>query len=101
MIVYNITVKVTWKIADEWLAWQQEKHIPEMLATTLFATHKIFRLLEQDDEEGPTFTIQFFFTSVNEYEEYIHMHEASLRKKAVDRWGNQSISFHTAMQLVN
>ncbi|MFT3749473.1 MAG: DUF4286 family protein [Agriterribacter sp.] len=101
MVVYNITTKVTWQIADEWLNWQQEEHIPEILATLLFADHKIFKLLEQDDDEGPTFTIQFFSDDVEKYEAYIRLHSARLREKAVKRWGNQSISFRTVMQLVN
>lgn len=100
MVVYNITTKVTWQIAGEWLKWQQEKHIPQILATLLLADHKIFRLLEQEDEDGPTFTIQFFFSSVKEYETYIKLHSEAMRKTAVDRWGNQSISFHSVMQLV-
>lgn len=101
MVVYNITTKVTWQIADEWLKWQQEEHIPEMLATLLFADHKIFKLLEQDDDEGSTFTIQFFFSDVEKYETYIRLHSARLRDKAIRRWGDQSISFRTLMQLVN
>ncbi|MFT3949190.1 MAG: DUF4286 family protein [Agriterribacter sp.] len=101
MVVYNITTKVTWQIADEWVKWQQEEHIPEMLATSLFADYKIFKLLEQEDDEGPTFTIQFFFNAPEEYDAYIQLHSAVLREKAVRRWGNQSISFRTVMQLVN
>ncbi|MCC6289519.1 MAG: DUF4286 family protein [Chitinophagaceae bacterium] len=101
MVVYNITTKVTWQIADEWLKWQQEEHIPEMLATLLFAEHKIFKLLEQHEDEGPTFTIQFFFSSLGKYEAYMRLHAAALREKAINRWGNQSISFRTVMQLVN
>ena len=36
MIIYNITIKVDWSIAEEWLKWMQEKHLPEILATGCF-----------------------------------------------------------------
>lgn len=100
MVVYNITTKVTWQIFEQWLKWQQEEHIPEMLATNLFEDHKIFRLLEQEDAEGPTFTFQFFFSSAKKYEEYIRTHSQKLRSKATDRWGNQSMAFHSVMEVV-
>ena len=101
MVVYNITTKVSWQIADEWLKWQQEEHIPEMLATLLFADHKIFKLLELEDDEGPTFTIQFFFSSIEKYNEYMHVHAAHLREISIERWRDNCISFRTVMQLVN
>lgn len=101
MIVYNITAKVTWQVADDWLNWQREEHIPEMLATGLFSDYRIFRLLEQDDNEGPTFTIQFFADTWGKYEEYIRISASALRQKSVKRWGNQTIAFHSVMQLVN
>lgn len=100
MIVYNITAKVTWVIADDWFAWENEEHIPEMLATGLITEHKIFRLLEQDEEEGPTFTMQFFFPVWENYETYIRVFAPSIREKALQRWGNQFIAFRTVMELV-
>ncbi|MGN6494464.1 MAG: DUF4286 family protein [Agriterribacter sp.] len=101
MIVYNITAKVTWAIAEDWLAWQKLEHIPEMLNTGLINDHKIFRLLEQDEDEGPTFAMQFFFTSWENYERYISVFAPALREKSLQRWNNQTIAFRTVMQLVN
>ncbi|MBX3256685.1 MAG: DUF4286 family protein [Chitinophagaceae bacterium] len=101
MIVYNITAKVTWSIAEDWLQWEKREHIPEMLGTGLIADYKIFRLLEQDEEEGPTFTMQFFFTSWENYERYTSIFSPSLREKALLLWGNRFIAFRTVMQLVN
>jgi uncharacterized protein DUF4286 len=101
MIVYNITVKIDWAISDEWLLWQQQEHIPEILATHLFDAHKIFRLLDQDDSEGPTFTIQYFTSSIEKYQQYINEFAPALRQKAFSKWGDRFISFHTLMQVVS
>ncbi|MBX2923650.1 MAG: DUF4286 family protein [Chitinophagaceae bacterium] len=101
MIVYNITAKVTWAIAENWLHWQKQEHIPGMLATGLITGYKIFRLLEQDEEEGPTFTMQFFFASWENYETYIRVFSPSFKELSLQRWGNQYIAFRTVMQLVN
>lgn len=101
MIVYNITTKVTWTIAEDWLNWQKEKHIPDMLDTGLIADYKIFRLLEQEEDEGPTFTMQFVFTSWENYDTYIRVFAPVLRAQSLSRWNDQFIAFKTVMQLVN
>jgi hypothetical protein len=101
MIAYNITAKVTWAIAEDWLAWQKQEHIPQMLETALIADYKIFRLLEQDEEEGPTFTMQFFFVSWENYDRYIRIFSPALRAESLSRWHDQYIAFRTVMQLVN
>ena len=101
MIVYNITAKVTWVIAEDWLDWQRQEHIPQMLETGLITDYKIFRLLEQDEEEGPTFTMQFFFASWENYETYTRNFSNNLRTLSQSLWGDQYIAFRTVMQLVN
>ena len=36
MFIYNITIKVDNRYADEWIQWQKEIHIPEIMGTGLF-----------------------------------------------------------------
>lgn len=100
MIVYNITIKVTHPIADEWLAWQKQEHIPEIMATQLFDDYKMYRLLEQDDEEGITFTFQYFTSTKERYQKYISAFAPVLRAKAFAKWGNQFTGFRTVMEAV-
>ncbi|MFT3703954.1 MAG: DUF4286 family protein [Agriterribacter sp.] len=101
MILYNVTTKVSWQIAEQWLSWQQTIHIPEMMGIGLFTAYKIFHLLEQDDEDGPTYAVQFFLDSIEKYEEYVRTCAPVLRQKSIDRWGNQAIAFRSVMRLVN
>ncbi len=100
MIVYNVTSKVTWAIHDAWVQWMKEEHIPEVLATGCFTDAQFFRLLETEEEEGPTYTVQYFANSKELQEAYVAVHAASLRQKAFDKWGNQFIAFRSLMELV-
>ncbi|HEY1022825.1 MAG TPA: DUF4286 family protein, partial [Flavisolibacter sp.] len=59
MIIYNVTIKVDASIADAWLAWLLEEHIPEVMQTGCFSDKKVVRLLEVDESEGPTYAIQY------------------------------------------
>jgi hypothetical protein len=101
MIVYNITTKLSRAIVDEWLNWQMEEHIPETMATDLFDDYKIYKLLEHDDEEGPTYIIQYFISTEKKYKKYIEEFAPLLRRKAIEKWGDQLIAHRTIMQLVN
>jgi hypothetical protein len=100
MIVYNITSKVRWDILEAWLAWQLEEQIPAILATELFDDYQLYRLLEQDEDEGPTFVIQFFTTSLERYNQFLTEFAPALQQTGWDKWGNGFISFRTLLQSV-
>ncbi len=100
MLIYNVTTKVSSAIADEWLQWLQQEHIPEIIATGCFTHANILRLLEVDDSEGPTYAVQYVADSKALYEEYLEKYADALRKKSFAKWGNQFISFRSVMQIV-
>ena len=101
MIVFNITTQVEWDIADEWLNWQREEHIPEIMATNLFDDYRIFRLMDIEGDDGPTYTVQYFTSAKDRYEQYIQKEAPMLLEKAFKKWGNQFISHRSVMELVN
>jgi hypothetical protein len=101
MIVYNITIKIDPAIKAEWLQWQHGEHIPEIMATGLFSEYRMFRLLEQDEEEGITYVVQYFAGSMDAYQRYVEHHAPVLRRKALEKWGERFVAFRTVMELVN
>ena len=101
MIVYNITIKITPAIEADWVAWQQQEHIPEIMTTGMFLEYKFFRLLEQDDEEGITYVLQYFTQSMQNYQQYLQEYALTLRQKAFEKWNDQFIAFRTVMESVN
>jgi hypothetical protein len=100
MIVYNITCKVRWGILEGWLGWQLEEQIPATLATGLFDDHRLYRLLEQDEEEGPTFVIQFLTSSRERYYRFSSEFEPRLKQVGWEKWGDGFIAFRTLMESV-
>ncbi len=100
MIVYNVTIKVADVIADEWLEWMQQEHILDVIDTGCFTSAKLLRLLEIDDEEGPTYAAQYFAESKSDYNRYIEFHSENMRQKSFDKWGDQFIAFRSVMQTV-
>ena len=100
-IVYNTTIKIGPQIEKEWIDWEKNEHIPEVMATGLFSDHKFFRLLEQDETEGVTYVIQYFSSSLEHYKRYIDEFAKLLDEKSFAKWSDQFISFHTVMEIVN
>jgi len=101
MTVYNVTIKVSHAINEEWLRWLKEEHVPEVISTGCFTHAVVLRLLEVDDSEGPTYAVQYFAESKSLYNNYIENHATLMRQKSFDKWGNQFIAFRSVMQVVN
>ncbi len=100
MIVYNVTSKPDWSIHDAWVKWMLEEHIPEVVATGYFTSGQLLKLLEIDEEDGPTYTAQYFAETKQQQEEYARQHAAALRQKVFDKWGNRIIAFRSIMEVV-
>lgn len=101
MIVYNVTTNVSWAIHDDWLQWLKQEHIPRMLQTGCFFESRILRLLEIDDEHGPTYAIQLHASSAADYQAFIERYAESLHQEAHERWSNQIIAFSSVMEVLH
>lgn len=101
MLIYNVTLKVDWAVHEQWLAWMVDIHIPEVLETGCFIKNTFSRLLEIDDTEGPTYSSQYQAASRADYDRYMELYAAAMRKSVTDHWGDRCISFRTLMQVIN
>jgi hypothetical protein len=100
MIIYNVTIKLEESIHQQWLHWLQDIHIPEVIGTGCFTKATVLRLLEVDDDEGPTYAIQYFAESKALYNQYIEKFAGGMRQRSFDKWGNRFIAFRSVMQVV-
>lgn len=101
MFVYNITIKIVPDIENEWIRWQKQEHIPEIMSSGQFSGYKFYKLLEQDETEGITYVVQYFAVSIENYEQYLEKFAPVIREKALKKWGDKFIAFRTVMQVVN
>jgi hypothetical protein len=99
--VYNITTKVDNNISAEWISWQKEIHIPEVLSTGFFYDFRFFELLGDDNGDDKTFVIQYFALQLEDYKIYNEKFAPLIRDKAFEKWGDQCISFRTLLKSVH
>jgi hypothetical protein len=100
MIIYNVTIKIETQIADAWLQWLLNEHIPLVMQTNCFVDYKVVRLLEVDDNEGPTYAIQYYAQSKADYNRYIEIYSSEMRKISFGKWGDRFIVFRSVMEVV-
>ena len=101
MFIYNVTVKLDKNIHREWLEWMQQIHIPEVMQTGCFAANRLLKLLESDESDGFTYTVQYTASSKADYDRYIEKYAEALRKSTINKWGNSIIAFRTLMEVIN
>ncbi|MEP0368686.1 MAG: DUF4286 family protein [Cyclobacteriaceae bacterium] len=101
MIIYNVTVNIDHEIFEEWLAWMKDTHIPDVMATGCFESHKILRLLnESPDVEGLTFAIQYFAPDMKTLNTYAAQHQPALQQEVQKRYGERVVAFRTLLEEV-
>ncbi len=99
MILYNVTVSVDITVAEEWLTWMKQTHIDEVMATGLFESYEIYKVLLQKEEEL-TYSIQYFTTSMSKLQQYQAKYAQELQAKHKSKYGNKVIAFRTVLESV-
>lgn len=100
MIIYNVTTKVATDATFQWLQWMKESQIPAVMDTGLFSDYRMSRLLEQDDSEGPTYVVQYFADSLEQYNTFSERYQQGLRERAHSIFGDRFIAFNTIMEVI-
>ncbi|MBC5993915.1 DUF4286 family protein [Pontibacter cellulosilyticus] len=100
MIIYNVTVSIDNTVADEWLQWMLEEHIPEVMGTGYFLGNQICRVMEEEDTGGTTYAVQYTCRSLEDLLEYQRDHSPALQQKANARYAGKYASFRTVLDVV-
>lgn len=100
MILYNVTVSIDNTVADEWLQWMKEVHIPEVMETGYFLANQICRVMEDEDTGGTTYAVQYTCRSVKDLQEYQREYSPALQQKVNDRYAGRYAAFRTMLEIV-
>jgi len=101
MIIYNITTLVSWPIHDAWKEWMMNEYIPELMGTSLFSHFQVVRLMEVDEDEGPTYALQLYLKDNSHFNSYRGKHLDHFQKKEKNAWGDYVTSFASLMEVIN
>jgi len=99
MLLYNVTVIIEDAAAEEWLQWMQEIHIPEVMETGKFVSHRLLKVLDSPNE-GVTYCTQYIAESLADYEDYQQNYAPTLQAAVQQKFENRLVSFRTLMEFV-
>ncbi len=100
MILYNVTVAIDKKVENDWLIWMKNVHIPEVMETNQFEDFKFFKVLNAEDPESASYSVQYFAESMKNIQMYMAAFAPELQQKALLKYPNQMAAFRTLLEEV-
>ncbi len=100
MILYNVTINIDDSIHDEWVEWMMNTHIPAVIQSGCFIDYKIYRMVQPEDEEGTTYSVQYFADELEDYERYQIEHAAILQAEHNEKYKGKFTAFRSVLEEV-
>lgn len=100
MLVYNVTSIIEDAAADRWLQWMQESHIPSVMATGKFISHRLLKVVDSPNE-GVTYCAQYVVENMEAYEDYQENFGPALQEEVTANFENQLVAFRTLMEIID
>lgn len=100
MIIYNVTISIDEDIADDWLQWMKEVHIPDVMNTGYFTKNRILRV-HAEEKGGKTYSIQYHCETIDRLNEYQEKEAPKLQKDHTERYEGKFAAFRTLLEIVH
>lgn len=101
MLLYNVTVTVDLDVHQDWLRWMRETHIPDVLATGMFVSHRMSRLIGHEHDNSEIYTIQYLVQDMDHLRRYTEEFAPGLQREHQQLFGGKSAAFRTVMEVVD
>lgn len=101
MIIYNVTINIDDSSHDEWLAWMQNIHIPEMLATNKFTEARILKVMVEEEMGGTTYSVQYVTKNEETLKKYYEEDASRLRQEGLKKFADKFVAFRTELKILN
>jgi hypothetical protein len=99
-IIYNVTVKIEASVHEDWLEWMVNVHIPDVMSTGYFSSYKLTKIIEEMDDHGIGFAIQYIAPDIQSFNEYQTNHAKRLQKAHSERYDQKYVAFRTLLEIV-
>jgi len=91
-MILNITFSVDKEVAEDWITWMKDKHIPDLLIEGVFSEAKILKVLSHEDDHTFSYAVQYFRGSMKNIEEYLNADDIQ------KRYGERVLSYPTLLE---
>ncbi len=99
MFLYNVTIIIEDAVANEWLQYMNEFHIPQVMATGKFVSNRLLKIIDSPNE-GVTYCVQYVIESLADYEDYQQNHAPMLQADLQQNFENKFVAFRSLMEFI-
>jgi len=100
MILYNITFNIEPEIREDWLSWMKSNYFSYINDTGLFSEIKLFRLLNETENQGLTYSMQLFSDSLEKVNNYLEVFAPKIVELHNHTFKYKHVSFMTILESV-
>jgi len=86
-------------IHHEWLQWIETRHIPDMMATGMFISSRLLKVIDSPNE-GITYCMQYIAEDLDKYNQYKEHFSTALRSKHDKKFEGKFVNFRTLMEFI-
>ena len=99
MFLYNVTLILDDAAAEEWLQWMQDVHIPEVMATGMFISNRLLKVVDSPNE-GVTYCAQYVAETLDHYNKYQEIFAPALQAELNEKYKNRFVAYRSLMEFV-
>jgi hypothetical protein len=100
MILYSVTINIENEVHDEWLSWMKNNYIPTLVKSGLIVENKILRLLTEVDNEGTTYSFQYYLKEMAHYKQLENTLIPDLQNSLYGLYKNKYVEFTTLLEVI-
>ncbi|HUH74937.1 MAG TPA: DUF4286 family protein [Chitinophagales bacterium] len=100
MILYNITFHVELGVVADFKEFLIQEHLPFVTDSSHVLEHKLFKLLNVDESEAMTWTMQYYLEDMGTYNQHIAVIDTKLKKEIYERYGEQVLHFCSILEKI-
>lgn len=100
MLPYNVTVTIDIDTHEDWLQWMRHTHIPDVMATGLFHSYRLNRLLDHEHPDAEIYTVQYLVEDMDTLRRYMTEFAPELQRQHSARYEGKYAAFRTVMEVI-
>jgi hypothetical protein len=99
MLLFNVTVIIEEASAQDFLSWMKETHIPKLMDTECFVSHR-FLQIKDSPNEGISYCVQFIAEDEPAHKRFLDLHEQNFIAEMYNKYPKKLVTFSTLMEFV-
>lgn len=100
MVLYNITFYVDLEYVNDFKSYLNEEHLSGLEFDNKVVEHKLFRLLNTDESEMMTLSLQYTLKNLDAYNQHLSTADFYLKNELTKRYGEKVLYFCSVLEKI-